>query len=287
MQEPAIQKQVFEWLVLTIIGAKWPRPLTFVIPLGFEPKTHSLEGCCSIQLSYGTVRLTVRGARPRGKGLQIYDFSLNLHHFLLSLHGFMKITEAIFAGSSTRVDQRPKERLPEVAFIGRSNVGKSSLINMLTGSKKLAMTSATPGKTKLVNHFRINGSWYLVDLPGYGYAKLPEKEKEKLQAIISDYLNHSEELKHLFVLVDSRHDMQKADVEFITEVAGSTIPFSLIFTKGDKMGPVARERQIEANLRQLEPVLDGAKPECFASSSETGLGREEILNYINKLLKTN
>ena len=158
MQEPAIQKQVFEWLVLTIIGACWPRPLTFVIPLGFEPKTHSLEGCCSIQLSYGTVRLTVRGARPRGKGLQIYDFSLNLHHFLLSLHGIMKITEAIFAGSSTRVDQRPKERLPEVAFIGRSNVGKSSLINMLTGSKKLAMTSATPGKTKLVNHFRINGS---------------------------------------------------------------------------------------------------------------------------------
>ena len=197
----------------------------------------------------------------------------------------MKITEAIFAGSSTRVAERPKERLPEVAFIGRSNVGKSSLINMLTGQKKLAMTSATPGKTKLVNHFRINQKWYLVDLPGYGYAKMPAKEKEKLEAIIRDYLNHSEELKHLFILVDSRHDMQKADVDFLAEIAGSTIPFSLIFTKGDKMGPVAREKQIQSNLRQLEPVLEGMQPAFFASSSENGLGKEDILNFIDNLLK--
>ncbi len=147
------------------------------------------------------------------------------------------------------------------------------------------MTSATPGKTKLVNHFRINQKWYLVDLPGYGYAKMPAKEKEKLEAIIRDYLNHSEELKHLFILVDSRHDMQKADVDFLAEIAGSTIPFSLIFTKGDKMGPVAREKQIQSNLRQLEPVLEGTQPEFFASSSENGLGKEDILNFIDNLLK--
>ena len=186
----------------------------------------------------------------------------------------MKIIEAIFAGSSTRVEQKPKERLAEIAFIGRSNVGKSSLINMLTGTKKLAMTSATPGKTKLVNHFRINRKWYLVDLPGYGYAKMPVKEKEKLEAIIRDYLNHSEELKHLFVLVDSRHDMQKADIDFLTEIAGSTIPFS-----------VARENQIQSNLRPIGPMLDGAELEHFASSSETSLGKEEILNFIDNLLK--
>ena len=197
----------------------------------------------------------------------------------------MKITDAIFAGSSTRVDQKPKERLPEIAFIGRSNVGKSSLINMLTGTKKLAMTSATPGKTKLVNHFRINGKWYLVDLPGYGYAKMPAREKEKLEAIIRDYLNHSEELRHLFVLVDSRHDMQRADVDFLTEIAGSTIPFSIIFTKGDKLGPVAREKQIQSNLKQIEPLLDGAQTAYFASSSENSLGKEDILNFIDNLLK--
>ena len=197
----------------------------------------------------------------------------------------MKITEAIFAGSSTRVDQKPKERLPEIAFIGRSNVGKSSLINMLTGTKKLAMTSATPGKTKLVNHFRINGKWYLVDLPGYGYAKMPAREKEKLEAIIRDYLNHSEELRHLFVLVDSRHDMQRADVDFLTAIAGSTIPFSIIFTKGDKLGPVAREKQIQSNLKQIEPLLDGAQTAYFASSSENSLGKEDILNFIDNLLK--
>lgn len=197
----------------------------------------------------------------------------------------MKIIEAIFAGSSTKVQEKPKERLPEIAFIGRSNVGKSSLINMLCGTRKLAMTSATPGKTKLVNHFKINGKWYLVDLPGYGYAKMSVKEKEKLEAVIRDYLNHSQELKHLFILADSRHDVQKADASFIGEIAGSTIPFSIIFTKGDKMGPVAREKQILANMRQLESVLDGIKPAYFSSSSETGLGKEEILSHIDTILK--
>ena len=197
----------------------------------------------------------------------------------------MIIKEAIFAGSSTKVQEKPKERLPEFAFIGRSNVGKSSLINSLCNSRKLAKTSAAPGKTRLVNHFRINKSWYLVDLPGYGYAKLSAKEREKLEEVIRVYLNHSEELKHLFVLVDSRHDVQKADLEFIGELAGSDIPFSVIFTKGDKLGPVAREKQLNKNKEQISALCEEA-PSFFASSSETGLGKEEILSHIENLLKT-
>lgn len=197
----------------------------------------------------------------------------------------MTIKEAIFAGSSTKVQEKPKERLPEFAFIGRSNVGKSSLINSLCNSRKLAKTSSAPGKTRLVNHFRINKSWYLVDLPGYGYAKLSAKEREKLEEVIRVYLNHSSELRHLFVLIDSRHDVQKADLEFIGELAGSDISFSVIFTKGDKLGPVAREKQLSRNREQISALCEEA-PAFFASSSETGLGKEEILTYIENLLKT-
>ncbi|MBR0298191.1 MAG: YihA family ribosome biogenesis GTP-binding protein [Bacteroidales bacterium] len=197
----------------------------------------------------------------------------------------MTIKEAIFAGSSTKVQEKPKERLPEFAFIGRSNVGKSSLINSLCNSRKLAKTSSAPGKTRLVNHFRINKSWYLVDLPGYGYAKLSAKEREKLEEVIRVYLNHSAELRHLFVLIDSRHDVQKADLEFIGELAGSDIPFSVIFTKGDKLGPVAREKQLSRNREQISALCEEV-PAFFASSSETGLGKEEILTYIENLLKT-
>ena len=130
----------------------------------------------------------------------------------------MKITQAKFAGSSTRVSQKPDRKLPEFAFIGRSNVGKSSLINMLTGQRKLAMTSQTPGKTKLVNHFLINDSWYLVDLPGYGYAQLSKKGREELQRVIRDYILNSEEMAMLFVLVDSRHDIGRIDIDFIAEL---------------------------------------------------------------------
>lgn len=197
----------------------------------------------------------------------------------------MTIKEAIFAGSSTKVQEKPKERLPEFAFIGRSNVGKSSLINSLCNSRKLAKTSSAPGKTRLVNHFRINKSWYLVDLPGYGYAKLSAKEREKLEEVIRVYLNHSAELRHLFVLIDSRHDVQKADLEFIGELAGSDISFSVIFTKGDKLGPVAREKQLSRNREQISALCEEV-PAFFASSSETGLGKEEILTYIENLLKT-
>ena len=195
----------------------------------------------------------------------------------------MKISEAKFAGSSTRIHERPAERLPEFAFIGRSNVGKSSLINMLTDNRKLAKTSATPGKTKLVNHFRINGEWYLVDLPGYGYAKMPQKEREKLQEVIRDYLNRSEELVLLFVLIDCRHDVQKVDLDFMNELVDNQIPFAIIFTKGDKLGPVVRQRQTDAYKNRLLQEWAGL-PECLVSSSETGLGRDEILGFIESVL---
>ena len=195
----------------------------------------------------------------------------------------MKISEARFAGSSTRISERPEPRLPEIAFIGRSNVGKSSLINMLCGNRKLAMTSATPGKTKLVNHFLINGSWYLVDLPGYGYARISAREKEKLHAILRDYLNFSREMTMLFVLVDSRHDIQKIDLDFMTELSDNDIPFAIVFTKGDKLGVMARQRQIEKYKNGLLEHLKGL-PRCFESSSETGLGKEEILNYVDSIL---
>lgn len=195
----------------------------------------------------------------------------------------MKISEAIFSGSSIRVAGKPSEKLPEFAFIGRSNVGKSSLINALCNNRKLAMTSATPGKTKLVNHFRINGEWYLVDLPGYGYAKMPLKEKEKLQEVIKDYLNNSEELVILFVLVDARHDPQKVDLDFMNELVDNEIPFGIIFTKGDKLGPVALKKQTDRYKNILLEDWAGLPP-CFVSSAESGLGKEEILDFIQQTL---
>ena len=195
----------------------------------------------------------------------------------------MKISKAIFAGSSTRVEQRPARRLPEFAFIGRSNVGKSSLINMLCGSRNLAMTSSTPGKTKLVNHFLINDEWYLVDLPGYGYAKLPDKERAKIKDVIRDYLHNSSEMQLLFVLVDIRHDIGKIDIDFINELGENGIPFAIIFTKGDKLGPVAREAQAERDREILSEFWESLPP-CFISSSANGLGKEEILDYIGSVL---
>ncbi|MBO8473844.1 MAG: YihA family ribosome biogenesis GTP-binding protein [Bacteroidetes bacterium] len=197
----------------------------------------------------------------------------------------MKISEAKFAGSSTRVSEKPKQKLPEFAFIGRSNVGKSSLINMLCGNSKLAMTSSQPGKTRLVNHFLINNEWYLVDLPGYGYAKMSATDKKKLEDVIRNYLNFSEEMVLLFVLIDCRHDIMKTDMDFLDELGTSDIPFSIIFTKGDKLGPVARARQIERNKQILLDRWEELPP-IFESSSETGLGKEEVLNYIGEILKT-
>ena len=195
----------------------------------------------------------------------------------------MKISQATFAGSSTRTTQKPARKLPEFAFIGRSNVGKSSLINMLCGNRKLAMTSGTPGKTRLINHFIINDSWYLVDLPGYGYAKLPGKEREKITEVIKDYLNYSEEMKVLFVLIDVRHDIGKIDMDFLNELGSNGIPFAIIFTKGDKLGPVARATQIEKDKQQLSEFWE-TLPLSFVSSATNGLGRAEILDYIETVL---
>ena len=197
----------------------------------------------------------------------------------------MKITKAEFAGSSTRVGGKPARRAPEFAFIGRSNVGKSSLINMLTGNGKLAKTSQTPGKTQLVNHFLINDNWYLVDLPGYGYAKLPDRERAKLRHIIWDYINNSEELVILMVLIDSRHDMQEVDLRFISELGEKGSPFGIIFTKADKQGPEALQQQLNKNKGRLLEDWEELPP-CFVSSSVKGTGKEEILDYIGSILQT-
>ena len=195
----------------------------------------------------------------------------------------MKIKEALFSGSSTRISEKPKQKFPEFAFIGRSNVGKSSLINMLCNNRKLAMTSSKPGKTRLVNHFLINRQWYLVDLPGYGYAKMSATGKQKLEQVIRNYLNFSQEMVMLFVLIDSRHDIGKTDMDFLFELGQSQIPFAIIFTKGDKMGPKALEAQTEKMKKQILEHWEELPP-TFVSSSETALGRDEILGYIETVL---
>jgi GTP-binding protein len=197
----------------------------------------------------------------------------------------MKITEALFSGSSTRISEKPKQKFPEFAFIGRSNVGKSSLINMLCNKKNLAMTSSKPGKTRLVNHFLLNRQWYLVDLPGYGYAKMSDTGKKKLEQVIRNYLNFSQEMVMLFVLIDCRHDIGKVDMDFLFELGQSNIPFAIIFTKGDKMGPVALETQVNKMKAQILEHWEELPP-TFISSSETGLGRDEILDYIESVLKS-
>ena len=195
----------------------------------------------------------------------------------------MKISEALFAGSSTRISEKPKQKFPEFAFIGRSNVGKSSLINMLCNNKKLAMTSSKPGKTRLVNHFLINRQWYLVDLPGYGYAKMSATGKQKLEQVIRNYINLSQEMVMLFVLIDSRHDIGQIDMDFLFELGQSRIPFAIIFTKGDKMGPNALAAQIDRMKNQILEHWEELPP-TFVSSSENGMGRDEILDYIGTVL---
>lgn len=195
----------------------------------------------------------------------------------------MTITEAKFAGSCTRVSQKPSRRLPEFAFIGRSNVGKSSLINMLCGNRKLAKTSSTPGKTKLINHFIINDSWYLVDLPGYGFAKISQKGREELRKMINDYIEKSEEMVVLFVLIDSRHDITRIDREFLAGLGENGVPFAIIFTKGDKLGPNALKAQIERDKEILSEDWEEMPP-MFASSAETRAGKEDILDYIQQYI---
>lgn len=196
----------------------------------------------------------------------------------------MKITKAVFAGSSEKLSDRPKARLHEFAFIGRSNVGKSSLINTLCGVNKLAKTSATPGKTLLINHFLINDSWYLVDLPGYGYAKISQKGREKLTGMINQYVSKSEELAVLFVLLDSRLPIQKIDLEFLMAIGEAQIPFAIIFTKGDKLGKNALAIQIAKNKETLLEYWEELPP-IFVTSSETNMGKDDVLSYIEEVLE--
>ena len=195
----------------------------------------------------------------------------------------MVIRRADFVVSMQGYGDFATRGLPEVVFAGRSNVGKSSLINRLCGQNGLAHTSSTPGKTQLVNHFLINDSWYLVDLPGYGYAKMGKKGREKLQEIIGDYILHSEDLVLLFVLLDARHDLQTIDRDFITELGEEGIPFALIYTKCDKLGVNALKAQVERNAATLLESWEELPP-TFCSSAETGQGRQEILDYIGTIL---
>ena len=195
----------------------------------------------------------------------------------------MKITKATFAGSSQKLKDKPKAKFPEFAFIGRSNVGKSSLINSLCNHKGLAKTSSTPGKTLLVNHFLVNDSWYLVDLPGYGYAQISQTARVKLHKMINEFINESEDMALLFVLLDSRLPIQKIDLEFLMSLGAAGIPFSIIFTKADKLGKAALEKQIEANKQELLQYWEELPP-VFVTSSEKNLGREEVLEYIQTIL---
>lgn len=194
----------------------------------------------------------------------------------------MKISNSTFIGSCQRVEDKPKRRAPEFAFIGRSNVGKSSLINMLCAKKDLARTSAMPGKTVLINHFMINDSWYLVDLPGYGFAKLSKVKQQQLKKMIQDYVGKSEELAMLFILIDSRHKLMEIDKNFIEAVAQAGVRFSVIFTKCDKLSKSELARTTNANIAQIEPM--GEDINFFTTSSEKNIGRDEILNYIENIL---
>jgi len=200
----------------------------------------------------------------------------------------MNIRQAEFIISNTDVALCPKDGRPEYAFIGRSNVGKSSLINMLTGVKGLALTSSTPGKTQLINHFLINQSWYIVDLPGYGYAQRGKKGREIIREIIDSYLDQREELTCLFLLLDCRHEPQKIDLEFINNLGENGIPFAIIFTKIDK---ISRSKLNENVAKYKTKLLENWEelPPIFYTSAEHKKGKEEVLDYIevinNSILK--
>ena len=195
----------------------------------------------------------------------------------------MKINSAEFIISNSDVSKCPLERLPEYAFIGRSNVGKSSLINMITNHKNLAKTSGKPGKTQLINHFKINNNWFLVDLPGYGYAKVSKKTKSVFQQFITDYFEKREQLVCAFVLIDIRHEAQKIDLEFMEYMGESEIPFCIIFTKADKISKVKIDSHIAAYKKQMLQNNWAEMPPYFVTSSTEGIGKDILLDYIDEI----
>ncbi len=196
----------------------------------------------------------------------------------------MDISKAVFITSSSKTKECPADGLMELAFIGRSNVGKSSLINMLTNTKGLAKTSSTPGKTQLINHFLINDTFYIVDLPGYGYAKVPRGMRNSFKSMIYGYILSREQLVNLFVLVDIRHDPMKIDIDFINEMGEAGVPFSIVFTKADKLSKSALKYHVETYQKTLLESWDELPP-IFITSSEKGTGRDELLQYIDQILK--
>ncbi|BAV95405.1 ribosome biogenesis GTP-binding protein YihA/YsxC [Ichthyobacterium seriolicida] len=196
----------------------------------------------------------------------------------------MNSINAEFVTSSTNVEQCPSDNIPEYAFIGRSNVGKSSLINMLVRRKGLAKTSNKPGKTQLINYFKIDGSWFLVDLPGYGYAQVSKSKKNEFKRIITDYISKRGELITLFVLIDCRHSPQKIDLEFIEWLGVNRIPFDIIFTKADKISNSALENNISNFKNEMLKTWEFL-PNIFKSSSSSGIGRDEIIEYIREINK--
>lgn len=197
----------------------------------------------------------------------------------------MEIKNAEYVISSPMVSMCPKDVKPEYAFIGRSNVGKSSLINMLCRNKKLAKTSATPGKTMLINHFIINKEWYLVDLPGYGFAKRSKKEIAKLEQMINGYILQREQLVNVFVLVDIRLEAQKIDIDFINWLGASSVPFAIVFTKADKLNTTKVQSNLISYKKKLGERWEELPP-MFVTSSENRQGRDEVLNYIEAVNKT-
>ncbi|MBE6290335.1 MAG: YihA family ribosome biogenesis GTP-binding protein [Bacteroidaceae bacterium] len=194
----------------------------------------------------------------------------------------MKITSAEFVISNTDVNKCPKTGFPEYAFIGRSNVGKSSLINMLTGNKKLAMTSSTPGKTLLINHFLINKQWYLVDLPGYGYANRSKKSVADIQRVIGSYLENRMEMTCLFVLIDSRLEPQAIDMNFMNWLGENQVPFAIVFTKADKQSKSRTESNIRGYIEKMKEQWEELPP-YFITSSLTGVGKDDVLSYIESI----
>lgn len=196
----------------------------------------------------------------------------------------MNILSATFLCSSQKVTQCPTDERREFAFIGRSNVGKSSLINMLTGRPGLAKVSGTPGKTRLINHFIINDQWALVDLPGYGYAKVSRRERSGFSSLITDYVLNRTQLYYLFVLVDSRHEPQRIDLEFIRFLGTNGVPFGIVFTKADKLSQAQLNRNIALYSQRLREEWEEL-PQMFVTSSEKGRGRDEILDFIENCLE--